>query len=401
MLEQVKGTTIEEYDYHLPEEKIAKYPLENRSDSKLLISKRAGYLVESTVTEIGDYIPYDSLLFFNETKVVHARLQFKKDTGGLIEIFCLEPLDHADPQIAMSAKNKSKWKCFVGGAKKWKEGPVTLVSEDITLKAYNLGRADDAFEIGFEWDGPEDFSEILSSIGKLPLPPYMNRDAEPSDEDRYQTVYAKHEGSVAAPTAGLHFTEDIIEGFKAKGVYPTYLTLHVGAGTFKPVKTDTIEEHIMHHELIDVSISAIKDIQFAIGPIIPVGTTSLRTLESLYWFGVKASVNRLDPDSLILNQWEAYEDWPVVSLKESMKALRLFMTEHDMSRFIAKTQLIIAPGYKLKVARGLVTNFHQPKSTLLLIIAAMIGDNWKKLYDHALNNDYRFLSYGDCCLLIP
>ncbi|MBL4705215.1 MAG: S-adenosylmethionine:tRNA ribosyltransferase-isomerase, partial [Flavobacteriales bacterium] len=324
-----------------------------------------------------------------------------KETGGQVEIFCLEPSDHIDPQIAMSAKNQTRWKCLVGGAKKWKEGPVTIITDTITIKAFNLGRLDDTFEIGFEWEGDFTFSEILSEVGELPLPPYMNRKAEEADEDRYQTVYAKNEGSVAAPTAGLHFTNDIIENLKTKGVYSAFVTLHVGAGTFKPVKTDTIEEHVMHFELIDVSMASIKEILHSLGPIIPVGTTSLRTLESLYWFGVKAHMNQLDVAHPELTQWEPYQDLPNLTLKESIKALLAHMRENEMTRFMARTQLIIAPGYKFKVAKGLITNFHQPKSTLLLIIAAMIGDNWKKMYDHALKYDYRFLSYGDCCFLIP
>lgn len=401
MLEEIKATSIEDYDYSLPEDRIAKFPLEKREDAKLLISKRAGYLVESRVAEMGDYIPYDSLLFFNQTKVVHARLRFKKETGGVVEIFCLEPAEAVDPQIALAQKGKTKWKCLVGGAKKWKEGPLSLETSGIKVNAYNLGRSEDAFDIGFEWDGNKTFSEILDLAGELPLPPYMNRKAEESDEDRYQTVFAKDEGSVAAPTAGLHFTSDLIEKLRSKGVYSSYLTLHVGAGTFKPVKTETIEEHTMHYELIDVHINSIRDILHALGPIIPVGTTSLRTLESLYWFGVMAHNGQLVDEVPALEQWTPYRDLPEINLKQSIKSLIGYMKANGQERFIARTQLIIAPGYKFKVARGLITNFHQPKSTLLLIIAALIGDNWKKMYDHALKHNYRFLSYGDCCFLIP
>ena len=401
MLEEIKATSIDEFDYHLPDEKIAKYPLDNREDAKLLISKRAGYLVETKVSDMGDYLPYDSLLFFNETKVVHARLHFKKDTGGGIEIFCLEPTNNVDPQVAMQQKNKAEWNCLVGGVKKWKEGPITMEVGDTLVKAYNLGKTNDSFQIGFEWEGNLTFSEILQEVGELPLPPYLNRKAEASDEERYQTIFAKEEGSVAAPTAGLHFTPDLLDSLKSKGVYTSLLTLHVGAGTFKPVKTETIEQHVMHHELIDVKLSAIKDILFSLGPVIPVGTTSLRTLESLYWFGVQAHLGTLDDKLPTLDQWTPYQGLTEISLKESMKALIAYMKERNLNRFVAKTQLIIAPGYEFKVARGLITNFHQPKSTLLLIIAAMIGDNWKKMYDHALKNDYRFLSYGDSSLLLP
>ena len=400
MLEQYQNLTVNDFDYSLPEEKIAKYPLANRSDSRLLISKRAGFISEAKMIDIGDYLPYDSVLFFNETKVVNARLLFEKDTGGIIEIFCLEPSDNIDPQIALQQKNCVTWNCMVGGAKKWKDSPITMTLEGIEIKATKLGRNNDEFIVCFEWPGDLSFSDILEKSGELPLPPYMNRKAEKEDLKRYQTVYAQHEGSVAAPTAGLHFTEELTDSFASKGVSSVFITLHVGAGTFKPVKTDSISDHNMHAELIDVSIDAIFGIIEAFGPIIPVGTTSLRTLESLYWFGVLASVGKLNGDVPELAQW-SHTSLPELNLRQSIRALLNHLDAHGKTRFIAKTSLMITPGYKFKVARGLITNFHMPKSTLLFIISAMIGDNWKTLYKHALKNDFRFLSYGDCCLLLP
>ena len=400
MLEQYQNLSVNDFDYSLPEEKIAKYPLANRSDSRLLISKRAGFISEAKMIDIGDYLPYDSVLFFNETKVVNARLLFEKDTGGIIEIFCLEPSDNIDPQIALQQKNCVTWNCMVGGAKKWKDSPITMTLEGIEIKATKLGRNNDEFIVCFEWPGDLSFSDILEKSGELPLPPYMNRRAEKEDLTRYQTVYAQHEGSVAAPTAGLHFTEELTDSFASKGVSSVFITLHVGAGTFKPVKTDSIIDHNMHAELIDVSIDAIFGIIEAFGPIIPVGTTSLRTLESLYWFGVLASVGKLNGDVPELAQW-SHTSLPELNLRQSIRALLDHLDAHGKTRFIAKTSLMITPGYKFKVARGLITNFHMPKSTLLFIISAMIGDNWKTLYKHALKNDFRFLSYGDCCLLLP
>ncbi|MBT5403010.1 MAG: S-adenosylmethionine:tRNA ribosyltransferase-isomerase, partial [Crocinitomicaceae bacterium] len=335
-----------------------------------------------------------------QTKVVNARLLFKKETGGVIEIFCLEPCNNIDPQVALQQKNTVKWNCMIGGAKKWKDGPLSMTLDGIEVKATKIGRSKDDFAICFEWPGSLSFSEILEKSGELPLPPYMNRKAEKEDLTRYQTVYAQHEGSVAAPTAGLHFTEELTDSFASKGVSSVFLTLHVGAGTFKPVKTNSISEHAMHAELIDVSIDAVFGIIEALGPIIPVGTTSLRTLESLYWFGVLASLGELNGDVPELGQW-SHASLPELNLRQSIRSLLDYLDAHGKTRFVAKTSLMITPGYKFKVARGLITNFHMPKSTLLLIISAMIGDNWKTLYKHALKNDFRFLSYGDCCLLLP
>ena len=401
MLDGINDISISEYDYSLPDDKIAKFPKENRSDSKLLISKRAGFLTDCKLSDIGDYLPFDSLLIFNKTKVLHARLHFKKATGGAIEIFCLEPAGEEDPQVILQSSNTCTWKCLVRGAKKWKGEPLTLELGELVLVASLKNRLDDSFEICFEWGEGPSFAEILLMAGEIPLPPYLNRKAEASDKKAYQTIFAQNEGSVAAPTAGLHFTKELMESFPSKGVSMDFITLHVGAGTFKPVQSEKIIDHHMHAELIDVSINTLFNIIDAFGPIIPVGTTSLRTLESLYWFGVQAHQGELHNARPELDQWYPYQDHPNLSLKESLRALLSHLDKQGKTRLVAKTQLMIAPGYKFKVARGLVTNFHQPKSTLLLIIAAMIGDNWKKMYEHALKHNFRFLSYGDCCFLLP
>jgi len=401
MLDLINNISIEEYDYSLPEDRVAKYPVENRSDSRLLISKRAGFLKDCMTSDLGDYLPYDSLLVFNQTKVLHARLHFKKETGGAVEIFCLEPANGTDPQVALQSKQESVWTCLVGGAKKWKGEHLSLEIEGVKLLAYNQGRANDHFEICFKWDANITFAELLILAGELPLPPYLNRKAELTDVGKYQTIFAKDEGSVAAPTAGLHFTKDLLNSFSSKGVSVDFITLHVGAGTFKPVQTSKIGDHQMHAEHIDVSIESIFNIIEAMGPIIPVGTTSLRTLESLYWFGVLAHLGQLKQELPELEQWIAFQNLPDLTLKDSLRALLSHLDSQGKSRFVGRTQLMIVPGYDFKVARGLITNFHQPKSTLLLIIAAMVGDSWKKMYDHALQHDFRFLSYGDCCFLLP
>jgi len=401
MLDLINNISIEEYDYSLPEQKIAKYPTENRTDSRLLICKRAGFLTDCMTSDLGDYLPYDSLLVFNQTKVLHARLHFKKETGGAVEIFCLEPANGTDPQVALQSKKESVWTCLVGGAKKWKSDPLVLEIDGIKLFAYNQGRVNDHFEVCFKWGANITFAELLVLAGELPLPPYLNRKVELADVGKYQTVFAKDDGSVAAPTAGLHFTKDLLDSFSSKGVSVDFITLHVGAGTFKPVQASRIGDHQMHAEHIDVSIESIFNIIEAMGPIIPVGTTSLRTLESLYWFGVLAHLDQLEEELPELAQWIAFQNLPNLTLKDSLRALLGHLDAQGKSRFIGRTQLMIVPGYEFKVARGLVTNFHQPKSTLLLIIAAMVGDNWKKMYDHALQHDFRFLSYGDCCFLLP
>lgn len=402
-----KELQIKDFSYQLPEERIAKYPLSARDQSKLLIYKDQ-QIQESVYQQIASAIPAGSLLVFNNTKVVEARLVFTKSTGAQIEIFCLEPDDrYPDITTAMLQKGKVFWKSLVGGAKKWKEPLLTkmisLGDKMISLTAERKAQIEDYYLIEFNWeDSSYSFAEILHTAGLIPLPPYLNRAAESSDQDRYQTIYAKYDGSVAAPTAGLHFTDAIFETLDAKNISREYLTLHVGAGTFKPVKAEKIEGHDMHAEFIEVNINLIQKIISKLkDPIIPVGTTSMRTIESLYWLGCKCILNpNISLQDLQVNQWDPYElDTAIISADAALQALIVWMQKNESELLITKTQIIIAPGYPFKIAKALITNFHQPQSTLLLLVSALIGDNWKKLYQYALDNEFRFLSYGDGCLL--
>ena len=398
-----KKLLISDYSYKLPEEKIAKYPLPQRDESKLLIYEN-GKIKEDIYFNLDEYLPSETLLVFNNTKVIEARLLFQKSTGSIIELFCLEPADeYKDITTAMMQKKKVIWKCLLGGAKKWKGEPlVKLIHNDsrqILLIAKKISKKNDYFLIEFSWnDSTLSFAEILHYAGSVPLPPYLHRYAEETDKERYQTIYAKYEGSVAAPTAGLHFTERLFEKLNKKNIQKDFVTLHVGAGTFKPVKTETIEAHEMHAEFFEVRRSLIENLlQHLTKKIIAVGTTSLRTIETLYWLGVKAihQPNILQ-DNLQLDQWEVYElNVGEITAEQALHALLNWMDKNDAQTLITKTQIIIAPGYALKIANALITNFHQPQSTLLLLIAAVISDDWKKVYDYALKNDFRFLSYGD------
>ena len=399
-----QNISILDYTYTLPDAQIAKYPLPNRDESKLLVYDN-GNITDSVYKDLANHLPSDAMLVFNNTKVVEARLLFTKSTGGVIELFCLEPDDqYPDITTAMLQKGKVLWKCLVGGAKKWKGGALikTISSpiKDIILSVIMLERLNDYFSIEFSWDDESvSFAEILHKAGQIPLPPYLNRTVDEADKDTYQTIYARLDGSVAAPTAGLHFTERLFESLAAKGIGHGFVTLHVGAGTFKPVSAATMSEHEMHAEFIDVPLDFIEDI-INHTTIIPVGTTSLRTLESLYWLGVKAGTRAVtDNSELNLNQWDAYNLPQDIPLKDAIQSLTNWMKVHNSTRLITKTQLLVAPGYKLRIAKGLVTNFHQPQSTLLLLVAAIIGEDWRKMYDYALANDYRFLSYGDGCFL--
>lgn len=408
-----KNISIHNYTYFLPEERIAKYPLAERDASKLLIYKE-GEIAESSYKNISHHIPENSLLVFNNTKVVEARLLFQKPTGGVIEIFCLEPHEqYADITTAMLQRNKVVWQCLVGGASKWKRGQVLEKKikkggKEIILHAKYIEKRIDSFIIELSWSPTElSFAEVLHHAGAIPLPPYIKRAAEKTDAERYQTVYAHFDGSVAAPTAGLHFTDAVFQTLKEKNILTDFVTLHVGAGTFKPVKSDTIQEHEMHAEFIDVTKTTIEKIITNLdNNIIAVGTTSLRTIESLYWLGVKQSLvgsqeSGVEPDkSPSLSQWEAYE-LPNENIlpKDALLALLQWMDRNKLERLVAKTQILIAPGYEFKIVNGLITNFHQPQSTLLLLVAALIGDDWEKVYNYALQNDFRFLSYGDGSLL--
>ena len=404
---------IKDFIYDLPEEKIARYPLLQRDESKLLLLKD-GTISDDIYYNLAKHLPEESLLIFNNTKVVEARLLFQKHSGGMIEIFCLEPDErYADITSAMLQKEKVFWKCLVGGAKKWKEESLIKVIQtdlkEINLTAKKIEQKNDYFLIELSWnDHSVSFAEILHHAGLIPLPPYLKRDANEKDNETYQTIYAKHDGSVAAPTAGLHFTERLFEGLAAKNIKQDFLTLHVGAGTFKPVKTKTIKEHEMHAEFMDVSYSFIENLIENIDKtIVAVGTTSLRTLESLFWMGVKlirskeSEVgNNLDIENISVHQWDPYNtDTTGISTSVSLNALLDFMKENNLERLITKTQIIIVPGYEFKIIKGLISNFHQPQSTLLLLVAALVGDDWKKIYHYALQNNFRFLSYGDGSLL--
>lgn len=403
-MNDVKQISIEEYDYPLPEERIAKYPLDERDVSNLLVLKN-NVIEKSQFRNIGDFLPHDALLVFNETKVIRARLQFHKVTGSRIEVFCLEP--EKDYQVAFGATSPVRWKCLIGNAKRWKEGPLsmelTVGGQNVTLSAERISQNDQYAEIEFSWT-PETlpFASVLEAAGEIPLPPYLHRDAEPDDRDRYQTVFARYDGSVAAPTAGLHFTQPLIATLRENGLAFDEVTLHVGAGTFKPVATNTIGEHSMHSETIIVRKSLIQNLISRLGkPIIPVGTTSTRTLESLYWIGVMLKEQGMDLRPLHVEQWFPYEDHAPLTAKEALQQILDYVDLHALTRLEASTALMIAPSYKMRVITGLITNFHQPKSTLLLLVSALIGERWKECYRFALDNGFRFLSYGDSCLFLP
>ena len=399
----IKNISIDEYDYPLPEERIAKYPLAERDASKLLVLKDRK-LQASQFKHIGDYLPSKALLVFNETKVIRARLQFQKETGSHIEIFCLEP--EQDYQIAFSSASPVRWKCLVGNSKRWRDGLLQMrlhvQGQDVVLSAERIERNDQYSEVAFSWTPPTlPFAAILEAAGEIPLPPYLHREAEPEDRDRYQTVFARYDGSVAAPTAGLHFTKPLLEQLKAKGFELDEVTLHVGAGTFKPVSTPTIGEHAMHSETIIIRRSLIQNlINHLGGDIIPVGTTSTRTLESLYWIGMMLQEQGMALRDLHVNQWYPYESHPELSTQQALQNILDYLERHQLTRLEASTALMIAPSYRMKVITGLITNFHQPKSTLLLLVSALIGDQWKEAYRFALDNGFRFLSYGDSCLFL-
>ncbi|MEI8278215.1 MAG: S-adenosylmethionine:tRNA ribosyltransferase-isomerase [Bacteroidota bacterium] len=400
-MQHPKHLRIEDYTYELPDDRVAKYPLQVRDASKLLIYKD-GEIQEDTYVHIAAHIPQKSLLVFNQSKVVHARLLFQKLTGGIIEVFCLEPDDkYADIQTAMLQKASVSWKCMVGGASKWKHGMVLTLNctnPAFTVSASVIEKNAGSFTLQLHWSDPSlTFAEVLHFVGKVPLPPYLNRDADISDEDRYQTIFAKEEGSVAAPTAGLHFTEQVLQSLADKHIDTTFVTLHVGAGTFKPVKSETMQEHDMHAEWIEVDQHTINQLlQHLQSGIVAVGTTSLRTLESLYWLGCKIlNGENIDFSGIAVSQWDPYEKDFSYTAEQSMLAISDYLKANNRNRLITRTQILIAPGYKFRIVNGLVTNFHQPQSTLLLLVAALIGKNWKNVYHYALVHNYRFLSYGD------
>lgn len=398
-----KNIKISEYSYHLPDARIAKYPLAERDSSKLLVWNK-GAIKKEQFKNIIHYIPADSLLVFNNTRVIHARLFFRKDTGAKIEIFCLEPVQPADHQLAFQQTSRVVWKCMVGNAKKWKDGelvrPIELNEKTIHLQARKVKQEGNSFFIEFAWNGNYHFAEIIENSGVLPIPPYLNRETEPADEETYQTVYAKSDGSVAAPTAGLHFTETVMNELANKNVALRELTLHVGAGTFQPVKSEKIDGHKMHHEKVIVSKKFIEELLVNHRKVIAVGTTSVRSLESIYWAGLKLGNQNNSLQNIEIEQWEPYETHLNVSVQEALKNVINYLEKHKLAELQFSTQIIIVPGYKFKLVEGMVTNFHQPQSTLLLLIGAFLGNDWKKVYDFALENEFRFLSYGDSNLYL-
>jgi S-adenosylmethionine:tRNA ribosyltransferase-isomerase len=404
-----KELKITDFRYDLPDERIAKFPLSERSASKLLLY-RAGTIQDQVFTSLPELLPEQSLLVFNNTRVVQARLYFQRPTGSTIEVFCLDPVaPSTEMQLAMQQTQSCTWNCLVGNSKKWKEPDLSLAfpvngQETGQLRVRKGERTGDSYQVTFSWTPATlTFAEILEKAGNLPLPPYLNRSATETDRQTYQTVYARQEGAVAAPTAGLHFTGQVFRDLAAKGIATREVTLHVGAGTFKPVKASEMAGHNMHGEEVYVAAEVIGDLLRHIPrPLIPVGTTSLRTLESLYWLGVRL-IQDPDPDParLHVNQWLPYENTGDIAPSEALQALLDFLGRHQLDHIRATTQLLIAPGYTFKLVTGLVTNFHQPESTLLLLVSALIGKDWRQVYQHALQHGYRFLSYGDSSLLLP
>ena len=404
-----KDIHISNYNYELPDERIAKFPKEERDHSKLLIYNK-GQVGEDIFYNLPKHLPQGALMVFNNTKVIQARLHFRKDTGALIEIFLLEPAQPADYEQMFQQSERCSWLCLVGNQKKWKEGTLCRVIDvkgtSVEVRATRKGEHGTSQWIDFEWTGGVSFAEILDAMGELPIPPYLNRETQESDKTTYQTVYSKIKGSVAAPTAGLHFTERVLSAVDERGIEREEVTLHVGAGTFKPVKSETIGEHAMHTEYIAVRRHTIERLLAHGGSAIAVGTTSVRTLESLYYMGLKVMRNPdIKEEQLHVNQWEPYQETDgeqkEVSSLEALQALLDWMVSHELTVLHSSTQIIIAPGYTYKIVKMLVTNFHQPQSTLLLLVSAFVHGDWHKIYDYALAHDFRFLSYGDSSLLIP
>jgi len=400
----MKNINISDYDYDLPAERIAQYPIRERDRSRLLLYN--GKAISSDVfSNLDRYIPSGSLLVFNNTRVIRARLLFQKKSGAVIEILCLEPLSPALYEVSFSSKSPVEWKCIIGNLKKWKTGKLSLKfnhnNENHELFAEKVGTEGEVWRIRFIWNNNDlSFSEVIEASGHIPLPPYISRDDEKIDAERYQTVYSAVKGSVAAPTAGLHFTENVLRNLSDKGVGKTYITLHVGAGTFQPVRTADITQHEMHCEHFFVTKDTIHGLIENLGRIIAVGTTSVRTLESLYWLGIKAiSHSKNNKPDLTIGQWEPYSNESQVSVKESLTALEEYMIAKKNFAINASTKIMIIPGYKFRLTNGIITNFHQPRSTLLLLISAWTGPEWRKIYDYALENGFRFLSYGDSSLL--
>lgn len=392
---------IDNYNYPLPEERIAKYPLAERDMSKLLVYKQ-GEIREDLFRHIGDYLPEGAHLIYNNTRVIQARLVFHKQSGARIEVFCLEPVEPHDYQLSLGAMDGCIWKCMVGNLKKWKTGELQMAVADTTLRAERLATTGNTHTIRFSWDDNNiSFAEILDAVGELPIPPYLNRATEESDKRTYQTVYSRIKGSVAAPTAGLHFTDNVLSDLRRRGITMSELTLHVGAGTFQPVKTEDANLHTMHTEIIAVPRQTILDVREHLGHVVAVGTTSVRTLESLYYIGVQMAEGRWSDEDCHVGQFEPYEREYTMPTGEALTAVLDYLDRTGQSTLHTETQIMIRPGFCFRIVSMMITNFHQPKSTLLLLVSAFLdgdslqGDNWHRVYHYALTHDFRFLSYGD------
>lgn len=401
-----RNIATKDFDYHLPEERIRKYPRQQRDRSNLLIYK-SGLIERDIFRHLARHIPASYLMVYNNARVVYARLLFHKHSGAAIEIFCLEPQRPGDYEQAFQQQEQVEWKCLVGNLKKWKdpnlEASLEINGKPIHLMARKISRQDQYVVVGFTWDNSDiTFGDILENMGKVPIPPYLKRESEAIDKTRYQTVYSKIKGSVAAPTAGLHFSGPVFRELYDKGIPKSEITLHVGAGTFRPVKTETIDQHTMHTEHFSVTRDALDRLIHYHPRILAVGTTSMRTLESLYWLGLKLSQNPANTQTIpMLDQWDHLDMQDDIPVAQALGYLRSYLDQQNLKTLQASTRIMIAPGYRFKLTCGLITNFHQPKSTLLMLVAAFVGNDWKKIYHYALDHGFRFLSYGDSSLLFP
>lgn len=402
-IDKVRNIRISDYNYPLPDHRIAKHPLAAREQCKLLCYKVGGEISEGHFYDVPAVLPEKAMLVYNNTRVINARLRFRKSTGSTIEIFCLEPVAPCDYQLIFQTTQSCTWLCLVGNSKRWKQGSLTqeivVDGKTVTLEANRGERRGNSFEIEFSWNGGVTFASILEAIGEIPIPPYLNRGTESTDSADYQTVYSHIDGSVAAPTAGLHFTDEVLAECDKRGITRRELTLHVGAGTFQPVKSENIGEHEMHHEFISVQRSLLVDLINAEGPVVAVGTTSVRTLESLYYVGQVLETNPdADEEMLTVKQWMPYSTPCEISTKKALQNVVDYLDRHHAEAYMGSTQLMIAPGFQYRIISGMITNFHQPQSTLLLLVSAFVGaDHWRAIYDYALDHDFRFLSYGDAC----